>query len=488
MKKKHIIGLSILSLVLLLGLSSTSYAMSVSQAEDCMLYITDQYNASYTPYYKVCVPALIDSNLWQQHKNEIGFDTYNTIIMRCLYESATVYIDFVTLNVDNVYVTNGYIQFNNNNATLNNVRCCRFEATRQGNIYAYSVVSKTLYYDSLRRVPTDQSVWTPAIIQANNVVNETDYFYYGKGFSVAVPFMFVNKASNIYADVWTYEDVPFYNASGEDLYIGQLFHPADVNIDTNIRSNFYWQFGTWNLRQLPYNSTYLRYVDSQNDVTIYDVYLKSQYINANTLYEFVWQDRREEPYSTATSIFYINNNYTVITNGALNPNATFSGDYKDKYDDDLQNQQDIENIEQAINNTINDTENIDNTINQYLSGDVEHYANEFGFNDIEHSPLENPITTFLLDIVESVYDALTKRGDVSLDFNHHSTTNWIINTRDFITPESDIKNLVKWSLVFMYIYGNYKYFHYLLTLVQTARIDKAIATLGTDEFYDTDIM
>lgn len=195
--------------------------------------------------------------------------------------------------------------------------------------------------------------------------------------------------------------------------------------------------------------------------------------------------------------FYLQNTKTKYgtidgdTSGTIYifPSTTFSGDYANAY-----NQQEQDNINQEntdkiinsvdnINDSITSTEGSDDLINSYLSGDIDSWSSDLGYH-----PFENPFTSFLYNLVVNVYDALTRRGNVVLDFNHHNTTGWVINTDDFITPNSPLKNLIKWSMIFFYLYGNYKFFHYLLTLIETAKIDKAIATLGTDEFYDSDIM
>lgn len=131
---------------------------------------------------------------------------------------------------------------------------------------------------------------------------------------------------------------------------------------------------------------------------------------------------------------------------------------------------------------IEDSSEVDNIVNKYLSGDINSIASDFGF-----TPLDNPFTTFLLHILESCYDALTRREPVVL-YGDYKTLSFVLNSEDFRTPDSSIKSFISTLLVFLYLYGNYKYFHYLITLVETARIDKAIAELGTDEFYDSDIM
>lgn len=137
---------------------------------------------------------------------------------------------------------------------------------------------------------------------------------------------------------------------------------------------------------------------------------------------------------------------------------------------------------QNSTNDIMDASEVDDILNEYLSGDIESISSEFGF-----SALDNPFTTFLLHIVEGLYDALTIDDDIVLQADF-KTLHFELHSSDFTTPDSPIKTFVRNMMIAFYIYGNYKFFHYLITLVETARIDKAIAELGTDEFYDSDIM
>lgn len=180
--------------------------------------------------------------------------------------------------------------------------------------------------------------------------------------------------------------------------------------------------------------------------------------------------------------YYIESSNTVVQNGVVITSSIFSGDYMGDYDNQQQENQNNDNTDKIVD-SINSTDGADELINSYLSGDVDSWGADLGYH-----PFENPFTSFLFNLVNNVYDSLTRRGNVVLDFNHHNSTGWVINTDEFITPEGPLKNLIRWSMIFFYLYGNYKFFHYLLTLIETAKIDKAIATLGTDEFYDSDIM
>ena len=87
----------------------------------------------------------------------------------------------------------------------------------------------------------------------------------------------------------------------------------------------------------------------------------------------------------------------------------------------------LNNLDNTLNN-ITDSSEVDNIMNEYLSGDIESIASDFGF-----SALDNPYTTFLLHVLESTYDSLTLREDVVLQANYRGIT-FRLNSADFTTP------------------------------------------------------
>lgn len=145
----------------------------------------------------------------------------------------------------------------------------------------------------------------------------------------------------------------------------------------------------------------------------------------------------------------------------------------------------IDNQQQQTNDiigSINDASEVDNIMAETLSGDISTISNDLGF-----SALDNPFTSFLFFVIEGVYDVLTEREDIVLS-THYKSLIFDLASTDFTIPQSELKTFVRNMLICVYIYGNYKYFHYMITLLETARIDKFKAEIGTDEFYDTDIM
>lgn len=285
----------------------------------------------------------------------------------------------------------------------------------------------------------------------------------------------------------TLEDVPIIYSNN----FGTLYDNTYIYYINDLLGFWYWDGSNW-VYKLIYNRNkeqvilsnnnymYFNY-DSDNNNESADLIINNLYSYKNVVYHFSITNAE---FDNINAYFIIGDNNTNVVGGSLIISGDYfnNGTYNNQFSD-LDNQINNNDNTEDIINSITSVDNVDSTIDSFLSGDINYWSNEIGY-----SSFENPFSTFLLDLVTNVYNALTQRGDVILDFNHHGTTDWVINTREFITPESDVKNLIKWSLVFFYIYGNYKYFHYLITLIETARIDKAISDLGTDEFYDSDIM
>lgn len=228
-----------------------------------------------------------------------------------------------------------------------------------------------------------------------------------------------------------------------------------------------------------YDGEDMQYFPSNNSVYIArrKIYLKNIY----TLTIYASEEKLKSDYSNVgdslvyTYIFLPQN--AVISNGIITNYG--SGD---NY-----NVQDSTN---DIINNINDSSDVTNILDSYfptissgnISGELNKIASEFGF-----TPLDNPFTTFLLHILESTYDALTLREPVVLTADY-KTMHFVLSSEQFRTPDSDLKYFIRNCMIFLYLYGNYIFFHHLLTLIETARIDKAVAVLGTDEFYDSDIL
>lgn len=201
-----------------------------------------------------------------------------------------------------------------------------------------------------------------------------------------------------------------------------------------------------------------------------NLYVHSRYIKYNTKYNllmYTYDDSNNfiESYQY-NYVFYPTN--ALIQNGSVvNPG---SGDYS---------------VQDSTNDTIaalTDSSDIDSILNLTFSGDYASFADDFGF-----LPFDNPFSTFLLHIVESLYDALTVRGNASLSANYRNYFTFSINSDDF-RSDYQYKEFISAMLVFIYLYYNFIFFNHLITLVEIGNIEDAIDFLGFDEFYDSNMM
>lgn len=257
------------------------------------------------------------------------------------------------------------------------------------------------------------------------------------------------------------EDLDYYAIEVRFKDENGLIIGSDLELtNQNNYSNLEWE-----------NNALYRYGQQLYANTIYLKYEKTYNLNFK-----VYSDRNNYDEFDFYYIFYPPN--AIIENGVVI--SAGSGDY-DNQDLSLAIQQNINNLIGSINDD-SQIEGILNTEFTSNSGDIEVYAEKFGF-----TALDNPFTTFLLHILEETFDALTDPNNTTLSADY-KTLHFELNSDDFTTPDSPTKDFIRNLLIFLYLYGNYRFFNHLLVLIQTAKIDKAIATLGTDEFYDSDIM
>lgn len=212
-----------------------------------------------------------------------------------------------------------------------------------------------------------------------------------------------------------------------------------------------------------------------NGALYYDIYenkmfVNSRFIQYNRVYTLsVSMQTASESTTVDTFDFIFLPLNSTITNGVIT--NVGSGDYS------------VQDSTNEIISSITDDGDIDNVLNEYLpSGDITDIAT----SNFQFTLLDNPFSTFLWHLLDSVYGALVDTGNVTLEADY-KTLHFELNSDDFTLPDSEFKTFLRTVLIFLYIYGNYRYFHYLISLLETANIDRVIAELGTDEFYDSDI-
>lgn len=331
-------------------------------------------------------------------------------------------------------------------------------------------------------------------------------------------------------DEWHWKDQYFsynYISSLNDIIVDEDFATMKQISKSDIAS-YLAEFGLYTILDLnTYKPRYTiyKYMKPQNyfePIITYDynnyekvndslgrIYLTNNMLIPNTIIEINLFPTNLEDFSPLSILFYVTDSNTIVTTDSttgkpkLDEDNTFDDDYYTRYTNIINNilNENKGNITSpsgditgsidftpvingfnGINNTLTDDSEVDNIISNQLSGDYESIAEDIGYH-----VWDNPFFTFLLNIFEDFYDALTKREDIVIDLSVHNVP-LVLNTRDFTTPPSILKDVIKWCMVFFYIYFNYKYFYHLITLLQTFKISSTISKIGIDEFSDSNYM
>lgn len=183
--------------------------------------------------------------------------------------------------------------------------------------------------------------------------------------------------------------------------------------------------------------------------------------------------------------FYLQNTKTKYgtiegdTSGTIYifPSTTFSGDYANEY-----NQQEQDNINQENNdkiidsiNDINNDDQVDGMLSDFFnSGDL--------MNDIGYSPLENPFTSVILDILEQTTDVLLGDGNVTLDISFGGEE-IILHSQDFNFPNSTLFTLIHLICNGFFIYGLYKYGFKLYEWINSGRLQNLVNEANDHQYY-----
>ena len=220
MKKKQIIGLGTLLLVCLLGLFTTSYASGYTLTRVDSDKIAAKYNYS----------SAKATGFWNAIND--AQNNYDTIVINCYTAN---YGTWLLTAFNSSQVTNMTNVENINYMTVT----CSGTSSQYGN-------DGNNYW----KINRDNQNWT----LGSGSQKRSAYMFISNNFYTyenapwenievigpfTAPFSFVEASTDTYADVWSYEDVPFYTATNnEDLYIGNLIVPDSVVAELTHYNNF----------------------------------------------------------------------------------------------------------------------------------------------------------------------------------------------------------------------------------------------------------
>ena len=461
MIKKKVIGLSILLLVLLLGLSTTTYASGYVITNDDIDLIVNYYESSNT--YKDQIKSNLHNKLRNVYNNFdtaivvvdysvqngsmnsytiVGFDSSHVV---SISNSKNInYMSLVLTSNTRVMKTGCYIDYQgyHNNYSDNNVSGVTFGTGSQ---------LRTRYL----LIPTDlNGKFTDAPWQSTDILT-FDYFEFIVNTDV------MSGTAKIYGDtsMTDYYLVP-YNAYS--VRLGSLYESK--NLDNIVKRKYRYSQANRDFELIK------EYVSNVNDSNFYlsgDGYLHVyEYYQPDTT-EFIIFTAKDSVFDQIVVPIYYTTRNTNIVNGYINLDNTFSGDYYNNYNND-------QNTQAIINNTNNDSE-VDTTLNEFISGDYQDVANKFGFKLFTQEYYD-----FIYYTVTEIVDVLTESGDVYFDYSMHGETPTRIYASSFTTPNGTLKTFLQMFLISCTVYAFYKYIADLLELISTGNILEALDEFKVD--------
>lgn len=231
-KKKYLSILSIFLLVLLFTLSGTCYAsLTIGEVEQ---YWSQTYKYMSPGAQRNIINGVINSNAWLENKNNIPFDSYDSLIIRGLRDSSTNwYVDFIPFTNDLIFSVNAsgnltwtgsfpYLLYRFNGHNQNNVANTSYEGLISNN---GTFTSNSAF----RACNNPNSDYIFYVIYTNNTVNNANnLIIYGLNYTANTP---------VYNGTTNVENGEYYKISTG--FIGSYYYDNDnyQNLEYKIISN-----------------------------------------------------------------------------------------------------------------------------------------------------------------------------------------------------------------------------------------------------------
>ena len=493
--KKKVIGSSILLLVLLLGLSTTCYALSWETVRDTLNNYTG--NNIGVARFKL---ALNNTTQYNKLVNNWDISSYDTIIYQSMETRTNDYSNDRLIICNN----NGKIYKQNNEQIVRSVG--NFDCL---NSKIYSInqnVNELMYvYGSI----TDSFFLVNSAYNRNFILTNGEIYNSSNLNSPATTIEIIGMApptyfefdmnsyqSTQYVDLtflgddgltYNYNDIPIYYKPNDtsQVYIGTLLNTGFTSLTNDNFAVIYWKNNKWNARSIlsrdlniyAMSSPYLS-VTPNNDLTSYE-YGQLPRFNVRDCFYFYSIDNNEN--ERAIALWYIGSSHTIISGDKIDP-STFN-DYPD-YDDNVKsvfnNIDDIDNISAAtepILDTLTDDEQVSGELAGLISGDATDIASRFGY-----SPVENPFTTVILDVMTDMTDILLGSGDQTLNFGFGGK-NIIVHSSDFVLPTNRITTFLHLLVNGFFIWGIYKYGFTLYQWINSGRLQNLVNEANRHQYY-----
>ena len=515
--KKKCIGLSILLLVLLLGLSTNCYALSIRDYTVFERMMSDVENVypdnNVLGHYFDRFNKLKESTAWQQYRLEIPFSSYsNCIVRNYSVDNNTAGIDIFLFNqnYDLNVLQNGVVQTTTTFDIPYEIRFnCPYNTNFQNWTFSRQLDAWTWgsTYAEFQSQPNENKSCVFLVSNTfNNPYNKTIYGI----FEDYPTIRFEEVPTTEHIAVNGINQVPLYYAGSSYLNFANLVNPTGDQLNGtmligDVLSYVYWDnvSSKWvlsgpyfdrDLSNTAYQSNrYLNVVRNSN-FTNYSLSVKQPYLYTNVMYIYtIYYRDYDEPSNVAHELnyrFYVANSDTVITNGTIDTTVSFP-DYPSyigqwgnlSTDQNNNNNTDliIANInsgDNLINNTILDDSQVIGQLNDFVSGDIDNIGQKLGFQN-----LSNPYSIVIYGFISDVCSALTSTGNVSFNYSMHGESPTTINSDDIYLPNGVLKTFISMVLVFITIYFIYYRFKVLVDDLTSGDSKSTIESLDVDLNY-----
>ena len=475
MKKKFIVSFAILSYLLLLVFSGCTFA-NWSQGEFeryCKQCYISYDNANNNDFYINWFTNFISSSVYNQYKDSIPFDQYDSLLLRngnndtvtlMLFNSGT------TLSV----ASDGKIS--PSNGTIYGW-CIMFNCDRRSWSFTYNTTYSDYGWDYANNFyvyPNSSNFCL--IFTISTIVNQYNKVIYGYNYTINTPVY--NGSVN--ADIGQYYKL----CSG---FIGSYYY------DNNNYQN-------------------LDYVILCNDSTEY-VGLRNIYYTPTTngnivdIYVYVESSMSQKGYKVITyydnELMYNEPGYTTfIINGGSSSGDPGGGSSVDLTETNNLITGVINTIRSGDNSIINTIRSGDsNIVNAIRSGDayvvssilddsetdsllgdlyssgddIYDLVNELGFQRYD-----NPYQNIIFGFIEDLCDSLTSSGDAYIDVNLHNGQTKRIYASQFYIADPTLRLFVSTFLVFGILFVMYNYFRKSIDSLSSGDVKKVIDNVEVD--------
>lgn len=253
--------------------------------------------------------------------------------------------------------------------------------------------------------------------------------------------------------------------------LGSIFKSSNFN--TVEIERYYYNNTTYNWNRLGTINRldFLSLIDSNNTLNI-DL-MSTKYTNGGYVYRLTFKSNTIDFNDIVVNI-YIESSNDIVNGGVLNTSDTFSGDFYDNYNNTNNNIETQEKIDN-VSDTLTDDSQIDDMMTGLLSGD--NLLNEIGF-----SPIDNPFTSVVLQVVTDVTDIILGSGHEVIEIGWRGHTEYL-DSDDFVLPNGIIKTFISLISNGFLVWAIFKYGFKLYEWINEGRLNNLMNEATGHDYY-----